>query len=98
LVEEICIVGLCPRAGFSITVTGNNPQPQRFTLHSGDSQAVTLGPGSFAILMMPLVSPSLLLANIFSGDCMQLGLLQASGTISAGQQLTCTIQSSVDNR
>ena len=37
-------------AAFEITVTGNNPQPQDFTLRGGESQSVTLGPGSFVIL------------------------------------------------
>ena len=75
---------------FSIQITGNNPQPSTFTLTPDTSQLVTLGPGTFTIVesaTFPITSVT------FSGACMQTapGSLEATGTISAGQHLTCTI-------
>ena len=39
----------CPVTIFSITVTGNNPQPQSFSFTGSGSQLVKLDPGSFEI-------------------------------------------------
>jgi hypothetical protein len=65
-------------SAFTVTVTGNNPQPSSFSLSATSPQFVKLDPGSFAISVDTNVSHS------FSGDC--------TGTISAGQLLSCTIQ------
>jgi hypothetical protein len=77
-------------AQVSIQITGNNPQPSSFILTPDNSQLVTLGPGTFTIVesaTFPIVSIT------FSGDCMQTapGSTEATGTISAGQHLICTI-------
>jgi hypothetical protein len=83
---------LCPSTfSFSVQVTGNNPNPSSFTLSNGQSQSVTLGPGSFTVNEVPVPGffpPS------FSGDCREAGSSRATGTISAGQHLTCTILNS----
>src|SRR5207248_1724672 len=39
----------CEATTFPITVTDNNPQPSSFSLGHGESQTVTLGPGSFTV-------------------------------------------------
>lgn len=79
---------LCPGTSFSIQVTGNNPQPSLISLTDGGSQIVTLGPGSFAITETPRVA-----FLFFNGpDCSVLiEGVEATGTISAGQNLSCTI-------
>jgi hypothetical protein len=79
----------CPLP-FSITVTGNNPKPSTFTLAQGESQPVTLGPGSFTVHESNPDSFQI----FFQGDCTRVdGLFSgdATGIISAGQTLTCTI-------
>ena len=94
LIEKFCapeIGGECPGGGaFSVEVTGNNAQPTNFLLGHGDSQLVTLDPGPFSILE-GVPGPDFV--PQFSGDCEQTapGSEEATGTINAGQQLTCTI-------
>jgi hypothetical protein len=70
---------------FFILVRDDNPQPPSFTLGNGQTQDVTLGPGSFRI---DEAAPG---PVTFTGDCMQTGPVTATGTISAGQTLHCTI-------
>ena len=78
----------CPSATFPITVTGNSPVPP-FSLSDGESQAVTLSPGSFTVHESV---PSGFATPNFEGGCRQTpGTSDATGTISAGQTLTCTI-------
>src|SRR3954453_7095679 len=64
-------------SAFTVTVTGNNPQPYSFSLSSISPQFVKLDPGSFA------VSIDTDYPHSYSKDC--------TGTISAGQNLSCTI-------
>ena len=64
-------------SSFTVTVTGNNPQPYSFSLSSISPQFVKLDPGSFA------VSIDTGYPHSYSKDC--------TGTISAGQNLSCTI-------
>jgi hypothetical protein len=80
----------CTVITFSITVTGNNPQPPSFNLGDGESKAVTLGPGNFDVRESV---PSGFGAPTFAGSCAQpfQDAHDAVGTISAGQTLTCTI-------
>ncbi len=86
---------LCRLNEFDIIVTGNNAQPSSFSLTDGGSRSVTLGPGSFTITELPV--PGFLPAS-FSGDCTLVssssGKVVATGTISEGQHLTCTITNS----
>ena len=65
-------------SSFTVTVTGNNPQPYSFSLSSISPQFVKLDPGSFAVSIDTGYPYS------YSGDC--------TGTISAGQHTSCTIQ------
>jgi hypothetical protein len=77
-----------PERMFSITVTDNNPQPSTFALANGDSQLVTLGPGTYTVTENVPFGFTI----AFSGDCTQsVPLSSATGTISAGQHQTCTI-------
>lgn len=85
----------CPVTIFSITVTGNNPQPQSFSFTGSGSQLVTLDPGSFEITES--TPPSLFLQfNAFvSGDCT--GIIQtyshqaqATETNKKSMEWTCT--------
>jgi hypothetical protein len=81
------ITKLCPGcAGLTqptITVTGNNPQPPSFNIDVGVTRVVTLRPGSFTITES---LPPGFSAPTFSGDC-----TTSTGTISAGQALSCII-------
>jgi hypothetical protein len=74
--------------GFPITVTGNNPQPSSLSIPRGQTQSVTLGPGSFTV-----TESQTGFATTFTGDCTQTapGSFEATGTISAGQTLHCTV-------
>jgi hypothetical protein len=88
-----------PNAGleFSVEITGgNNPQPSTFILTPDSSQLVTLGPGSFTIVESAVFG---IRSVTFSGDCMQTapGSMEATGIISAGQHLTCTITNTITN-
>jgi hypothetical protein len=56
------------------------------TLISGQTKVVTLGPGTFTVTEPQLDS----FMTDFSGDCRQTSLHDATGTISAGQNLHCT--------
>ena len=88
-ISKVCDPGsttACGGVKFPITVTGNNP-PSLFTLSNGQTQTVTLGPGSFTVTEGPTDGFS----PFFRGDCMPNGRFDATGTISAGQTLTCTI-------
>jgi hypothetical protein len=83
-----------PQPRFSIQITGNNPHPSTFIITGDSSQLVTLGPGTFTIVesaTFTIFNPT------FSGDCMQTapGSTEATGTISVGQHLTCTITNTV---
>jgi hypothetical protein len=45
-----CPQGLiCPSSGFIIHVTGNNPNPNNFTLRDGQSKQVPIGPGHYLV-------------------------------------------------
>jgi hypothetical protein len=45
-----CPQGLvCPTSGFIIHVTGNNPNPNNFTLRDGQSKQVPIGPGHYLV-------------------------------------------------
>jgi hypothetical protein len=88
LVNKICICSSLPHR-FSIQITGNNAQPSTFILTPGSSQVVTLGPGIFMIFEEQL-DPGLF-STTFSGDCTKVGEFTASGAISVGQHLSCTI-------
>jgi hypothetical protein len=81
-ITKVCIGSVCPGAKFDIAVSGNNPQPHFFSLQNGQTQDVTLGPGSFTVTEG--ITP---LRTTFTGDCSEDG----TGTISAGQTLHCTI-------
>jgi hypothetical protein len=91
--EAICLG--TPPLEFPITVTGNNPQQSSFSLSDGESQAVTLGPGTFRVTETLSGVPPILSIVIptFTGDCKQTSpdSFDATGTISAGQILHCTI-------
>jgi hypothetical protein len=63
---------------FVIHVTGNNPTPANFNA-SSTGTVVTLGLGPFSVTE----APSAIFTPSFSSEC--------SGTIAAGQHLTCTI-------
>ncbi len=63
----------------------DNPQPSSLALRGGESQLVTLDPGNYKITSVSTRD------NVFSGDCIQTNGFQATGTISAGQHLTCTV-------
>jgi hypothetical protein len=79
---------LCPQASaFTITVTGNNPQPSTFT-GSEDGTLVSLGPGTYKVTERTSVVS---FASTFSSDCTRVGNGLASGTISAGEHATCRI-------
>jgi hypothetical protein len=93
-INECFGIGFCPvPSAFTITVTGNNPTPSTFQ-GSTESTLVTLEPGTFSLDESGPISPPGLIA-IGSGDCV--GAKQPpvpsniTGTISAGQHLTCTI-------
>jgi hypothetical protein len=78
----------CQGVTFSISVTGNNPQPSSFTLSGGQTQDVTLGPGTFTVTEAHAAGfnpPS------FANNCKQVTGDSATGTISAGQILSCVI-------
>jgi hypothetical protein len=87
---EICRIGnTCPSpSDFTIKVTGNNPTPSTFHVTSPGtpgtrpSTVVTLGVGAYKVSEEPFqgFEPS------FSADC--------TGTISPGDQKTCTITNS----
>ena len=71
-------------------------QPSTFILtpdtSGSDQQLVTLDPGTFTIVenaTFPIRSTT------FSGDCTQTGAFAATGTISVGQHLTCTITNTI---
>jgi hypothetical protein len=86
-VFKVCFPS-CTGVTFSITVTGNNPQPSSFTLGGGGHQAVTLGAGTFTVTEAHVAGfnpPS------FANNCKQVTVDSATGTISAGQTLSCVI-------
>jgi len=69
-------------ANFTMHVTGNNPTPANFA-GSSTGTDVTLGAGAFNVTETALP----FFTTTFSSDC--------SGTITAGQHLTCTITNTV---
>lgn len=78
---------------FNVQVRGNNSQPSSFSITNGNSQAVGLKPGSFTVSADS--TPGF--TTSFSGDYIQSsssGSQKATGTIAAGQHLTCTITNS----
>jgi hypothetical protein len=89
LVKKICRNFAGTPCAFTITVTGNNPQPSTFVLQNGDNQLVTLGPGSYTV--KETQPPGFI--SSFAGDCMRVfeRNATATGAISAGQHQTCTI-------
>jgi hypothetical protein len=98
LVKKVVVcnvpVPICTPSFFSITVTDNNPQPSEFQ-GSENGTLVTLGPGDFTVEEGRRNG----FTTSFSGDCKQTapGSTAATGTISAGQQLTCTITNRLFN-
>ena len=97
LIRKSCVIsggGSCPgNPSFNVQVTGNNAQTTSFSISNVGGQSVTLGGGSFTVREAAAFgfTPS------FSGDCMQTaaGSGEATGTISSGQQLTCTITNTI---
>jgi hypothetical protein len=93
IVNKVCVTstggGTCPgNPSFGIQVIGTNSPPSSFSLPDGGSQAVTLAPGSFTVreAIDSDFTPS------FSGNCNgAAGSGEATGTIAAGEQQTCTI-------
>jgi hypothetical protein len=73
------IIRICPKPeAFTITVTGNNPDPASFP-GSGTGTLVTLGVGPYSVS-----EPNHGNFDVsFSADC--------TGTIAAGDQKTCTV-------
>jgi len=79
---------------FTITVTGNNPEPSEF-LGSSEGTLVTLGTGEYTVSELnDLIGVSVL--TEFSGDCTQSDQYEAQGTIANGEEQTCTIENTVD--
>jgi hypothetical protein len=88
IVKKVCRDFAGTPCAFTITVTGNNPQPSTFVLQNGDSQLVTLGPGSYTV--KETQPPGFI--SSFAGDCTEIAINgTATGAISAGQHQTCTI-------
>jgi|SRR5690348_326818 hypothetical protein len=73
---------------FNVQITGNNPQPSSFSISDSQNQTVTLAPGSFTVSEVPVAGFQV----SFTGHCLQTGPFVATGTISAGQHLTCIIR------
>ena len=72
---------------YFIGIAGNGRQPQTIQLRdNGENQTVKLSPGPFDI--MEFGGP---LYPTYSGDCKQTYRMDAIGTISGGQHLTCII-------
>jgi len=82
---------------FTITVTGNNPEPSEFP-GSSEGTLITLGAGEYTvnekteILFPPLTE----LYVTLSGDCIQIDDDKAEGTIEDGETQTCTIENTVN--
>jgi hypothetical protein len=103
LINKVCSGSFCSQSEtvFSVTVTGNNPQPSTFSFTgSGGSQLVTLGPGNFEITESTSPTAPFPFLAIVSGDCTGIPQTspheaQATGSISAGQHLTCNIRNNV---
>jgi cytoskeletal protein RodZ len=92
-ISKVCALSNpCPGTEYHITVTGTNPiTPSSFTLSDHTSQPVTLGPGSFTVHESV---PTGFDTPFFEGpNCVQTdpNSSDATGTISAGQNLHCTI-------
>jgi hypothetical protein len=104
LINQVCrggqMVVFC--VGVDITVNGNNPRPSSFSFGSIGSQLVTLGPGSFQITetINPIQAFVGFRTEMITGDCTGGNIsrtqAQLTGTISAGQHLTCNIQNRVN--
>ena len=76
-------ISTCPPSGeFTITVTGNHPDPASFS-GSETGTLVTLGVGSYKVSEDELTGFEV----SFSGDCNANG----DGTIAAGDHQTCTV-------
>jgi hypothetical protein len=71
-------------SGFTLHVTGNNPRPSTSFRGSESGTLVTLDPGPFTVF--DEVDDT---GVTFTGDCTQHSST-ATGTIAAGQHLTCT--------
>jgi len=86
LVSVVCADPLCTTSPFHVQIVPmNNPQPLVFDGRGSGSQTFTLTSGNFEVDMQSLFP------GVFSGNCLQVFTLpQATGTISAGQHLTCT--------
>lgn len=71
-----------------IQLTGNNPQESTIACIVCFVD-ITIGPGPFTVTVENFLG----VTTTFSGDCRQTapGSLQATGTIAAGQFLTCNI-------
>ena len=77
--DDPLICGDVVPADFSITVTGNNPQPATFR-GSDTPTEVTLGPGKYSVSEPDLVDTFI---ATFSADC--------SSTMNAGDKKNCTV-------
>jgi hypothetical protein len=73
---------------FTIHVTGNNPTPANFA-GSATGTDVTLGSGAFNATEVPPSADLEVKGTSFAGNC--------SGTITAGQHLTCVITNTGNN-
>jgi hypothetical protein len=73
---------------FTIHVTGNNPTPANFA-GSATGTDVTLGSGAFNATEVPPSADLEVTGTSFAGNC--------SGTITAGQHLTCVITNTGNN-
>ena len=87
LVRKVCETS-CQNS-FLVHVSGTNVQLSLFSLRDGKSQSVTLGSGTFTIF-----ESNNGFRTFFSGDCVKSGGSTATGAISPGQHLTCTITNS----
>ncbi len=90
--------GECDSIGpddFDITVTGNNPSPSNFP-GSSSGTSVTLDAGPYTVSETNNIVGDIEINAQFSGDCTQDEEdFEADGTISAGQEQTCTITNTV---
>jgi hypothetical protein len=82
--------GFCqPGLAFSITVTGNDPQPSSFTIKDKGHQTVLLGPGTYTITETQVAD---FYHPIFSGlACKQTGPNTATGSASISGRDFCDI-------
>ena len=87
LINVVCNSPICLSNSFVVSISPVS-NPPSFQGKGSGSQTFVLSPGNFLI---DFSSPSGL-SSVFSGDCKQIKFIpKGTGTISAGQHLTCTI-------